>query len=128
MARVTGIGGIFIKARDAAGLAAWYTQHLGIAMKPGEGAAFFWPDDPQTDGGMSVFSAFPQDSKYFDPSPSQFMINFRVDDLDALLAKLESGRVAIDPKREEAEYGRFAWIYDPAGNKVELWEPPKTKK
>ena len=126
MAQVTGLGGIFIKAREPEALAEWYRAHLGVPYKKGEGAVFLWKDDPPTDGGMTVFCVFPAATKYFEPSPAPFMINFRVDDLDALLAKLASAGVQIDPKRDDYDYGRFAWIYDPEGNKVELWEPAKT--
>jgi len=77
------------------------------------------------DAGMTVWSPFPPDTKYFDPSPSPFMINFRVANLNALLAQLSSEGVRIDPRREDYDYGRFAWIYDPEGNKIELWEPLK---
>jgi len=123
MPRVTGIGGIFLKARDPEALAEWYRIHLGAPYKKGEGAAFLWSDDPKVDGGMSIFSTFPQNSTYFAPSASTFMINFRVDDLDGLLAKLASEGVAVDPKREDYDYGRFAWVFDPEGNKIELWQP-----
>ena len=117
--RVTGIGGVFFKSRDAEALSRWYADRLGVPWKAGEGAIFPW-DDPQ---GMTVWSAFSADTRYFDPSPSPFMINFRVKDLDALLAQLAAEGVKIDPKREDYGYGRFAWIYDPEGNKIELWQP-----
>lgn len=123
MPRVTGIGGVFIKSRDPEALAEWYRIHLGVPYRKGEGAGFQWSEDPKVDGGMSVFSTFPQDSTYFAPSASTFMINFRVDDLDGLVATLAAEGVAIDPKREDYDYGRFAWIFDPEGNKVELWQP-----
>lgn len=123
--RVTGVGGVFFKSRDPEALSAWYQKHLGVPWKSGEGAILRWPDDPQVDGGMTVWSAFPADTTYFDPSPASFMINFRVADLDALLAQLAADDVKIDPKREDYEFGRFAWIYDPEGNKIELWQPLK---
>jgi len=81
-------------------------------------------DDSQRKG-MTVWAVFPRDTKYFDPSRSGFMINYRVDDLDALLDTLKKEGVEIDPHREDYDYGRFAWIMDPEGNRVELWEPPK---
>ena len=121
--RVTGIGGVFFKSRDPEALSQWYARHLGVPYKAGEGAAFRWADDPRADAGMTVWSAFPANTKYFDPSPASFMIDFRVADLDALLAQLSSEGVRIDPKREDYDYGRFAWIYDPEGNKIELWQP-----
>lgn len=127
MPRVTGIGGIFIKARDPEALAEWYRVHLGVPYKQGEGAVFLWRDDSQTDGGMTIFSTFPQTTNYFEPSSASFMINFRVDEFDALLAKLAAEGVRIDPKRENYDYGRFAWIYDPEDNKIELWQPVSTK-
>ena len=118
MPRVTGIGGIFIKSSDPEALAEWYRTHLGVPYKKGEGASLLWKDDPQVDGGMTVFSTFPQTTKYFAPSTATFMINFRVDDMDGLLAKLAAEGVATDPKREDYDYGRFAWIFDPDGNKI----------
>lgn len=122
-ARVTGIGGVFFKARDPKALSAWYAHHLGVPYKAGEGALFRWEQDPKIDGGITVWSAFAADTTYFDPSPAPFMINFRVADLDALLAQLKAEGVQIDPKREDYDFGRFAWIYDPEGNKIELWQP-----
>ena len=122
-ARVTGIGGIFFKSRDPQALSDWYARHLGIPYKTGEGAMFRWSDDPQPDGGATVWSAFPADTKYFGAGPSPFMINFRVADLDALIAQLTADGVQVDPKREDYDFGRFAWIYDPEGNKIELWQP-----
>jgi predicted enzyme related to lactoylglutathione lyase len=125
MKRVTGIGGIFFKAKEPEKLYAWYEKHLGLKREPdGSGATLHWADDPRPPG-MTVWSVFRQDSKYFDPSQSPFMINYRVDDLDALLAVLREEGVEIDPKREDASYGRFAWIMDPEGNRIELSEPPK---
>ncbi len=127
MARVTGLGGVFIKAKDPVALGEWYRDHLGVPYKKGQGAMLMWSDDPQNDGGMTIFSTFPETTKYFAPSASTFMLNFRVDDIDGLLAKLAAEGVTIDPKREDHEYGRFAWLVDPEGNKVELWEPPSAK-
>jgi len=123
MAKITGLGGIFIKSSDPQALGRWYRDHLGFTYKEGEGACFLWKDDPQADEAMTVFNVFAQDTKYFNPSTSSFMLNFRVDDMDGLLTKLASEGVQIDPKREDASYGRFAWIYDPDGNKIELWQP-----
>lgn len=129
MKRVTGIGGIFFKSADAQNLYRWYEKHLGITRMPDNGAAFEWRelDDAQRKG-MTVWSIFPRETKYFDPSRSPFMINYRVDDLDALLKVLKEEGVEIDPHREDYDYGRFAWIMDPEGNRIELWEPPKEKK
>ncbi|PYX57613.1 MAG: glyoxalase [Acidobacteria bacterium] len=127
MKRVTGIGGIFFKADNAEKLYNWYEKYLGIKRAPdGSGAMFEWreADDSQRKG-MTIWAVFRRDTKYFDPSRSGFMINYRVDDLDALLETLKKEGVEIDPHRENYDYGRFAWIMDPEGNRVELWEPPK---
>jgi predicted enzyme related to lactoylglutathione lyase len=119
MAKAVGVGGIFLKAKDPEGLAAWYAAHLGIPRSEGGTLAFEGPESE----GMTVFTHFPQDTAYFGEGGQQSLVNFRVDDLDGLLAQLASAGVRIDPKREEYEYGRFAWIWDPEGNRVELWEP-----
>ena len=115
MARITGIGGVFFRARDTDALGKWYEQHLGI---PG-----FWSQD----AGMTVFAPFKVDTTYF-PADKQWMINLRVDDLDGLLARLRSADIAIETRPDEwdaPETGRFARIHDPEGNPIELWEPPK---
>jgi predicted enzyme related to lactoylglutathione lyase len=127
MKRVTGIGGIFFKADQPDALRAWYKRHLGIPIEE-HGATFMWREDEDPDRrGMTVWSIFARESTYFDPTSAPFMINYRVDDLDALLEQLRAEGVTIDPKREDYEYGRFAWIIDPAGNRIELWEPPKSE-
>ncbi len=128
--RVTGVGSIFFKSDDPDKLYQWYAQHLGIHPAPdGTGAAFEWRDAEDADKkGMTVWSIFPRNTKYFEPSSSPFMINYRVDDLDALLEALKKEGVQIDPHREDYDYGRFAWIMDPDGNRIELWESPKGKK
>ncbi len=118
MAMATGVGGVFFKARDPKALAAWYSQHLGIA-KSDDGSLIF--DGPGS-MGMTVFAPFPADTLYFGDGPQQSMVNFRVDDLDALLKQLAQAGVRIDPKREDYVYGRFAWIWDPEGNRIELWQ------
>ena len=126
MKRVTGIGGIFFKAKDQKKLSEWYEKHLGLKPDPGAGVLLRWREmDNPGRVGMTVWSLFKDDTKYFDPSRAPFMINYRVDDLDALLEALRAEGVEIDPKRENYEYGRFAWIMDPDGNRIELWEPPK---
>ena len=124
MARVTGIGGVFLKCRgDKDALAAWYQQHLGIPLESWGGAVLRWPDDTAEDKGVTVWSLAASDSKWFSPSESSVMINYRVDDLDALIAQLKAADVAIVNGPESHENGKFAWIMDPDGNKVELWEP-----
>jgi predicted enzyme related to lactoylglutathione lyase len=129
MKRVTGIGGIFFKSDDPERLYQWYESHLGIERDSGDtAAAFKWREiNDAEEKGMTVWSIFPRDTKYFDPSRSRFMINYRVDDLDRLLKVLKEEGVQIDPHREDYDYGRFAWIMDPDGNRIELWEPRKGK-
>jgi predicted enzyme related to lactoylglutathione lyase len=126
MKRVTGIGDIFFKAKDPERLREWYRQHLGIESESWGGYAFRWQDDPRLDDGTTVWSVFPADTKYFDPSDKPFMINFRVEDLDQLVAQLRAEGVEVDSKAEESEFGKFGWVMDPEGNRVELWEPPKS--
>lgn len=127
MAKVTGLGGVFFKAEDPKRQYEWYEKHLGIAHDPNSGGAIFhWrqADDPEQKG-MTIWSIFPRDTRYFEPGKASFMMNYRVDDLEALVEKLAAEGVEIDPKgvvREE--YGKFAWILDPEGNRIELWEPP----
>ena len=129
MTRVTGIGGVFFKAKDQKQLSEWYEKHLGLKPDPsGGGVLLRWReiDDPER-VGMTVWRLFKDDTKYFDPSRAPFMINYRVDDLDALLETLRAEGVEIDPRRDNHDYGRFAWIMDPEGNRIELWEPPKNE-
>jgi predicted enzyme related to lactoylglutathione lyase len=124
MAKVTGIGGVFFKSKsDPKALADWYQKHLGLPLEPWGGAVLRWPDDRRVDGGSTVWSVAKPDTKWFAPSDASFMINYRVDDLDALLASLRAGGVAILKGPDSADEGKFAWIVDPDGNKVELWEP-----
>ena len=117
MAKVTGLGGIFYKVADTAATQAWYHENLGVG---GEWGAMFpnKKDDPE---GFSLLSPFKADSDYFAPSQSPFMINLRVDDLDGMIADLKGKGIAILGRQDE-EYGRFAWILDPDGIKVELWQ------
>ena len=125
MARVTGIGGMFFKSKDPERLYRWYQEHLGIQRLPDGSSAMFEWGGPGSEKGMTVWAIFPQDSAYLGPPGRDFMMNFRVDDLDALLEQLQKAGVEIDPKREDYDYGRFAWIVDPDGNRVELWQPPR---
>ncbi len=121
-----GIGGVFFQSPDHGGLRAWYADKLGLEEKtPGQGVMLPWRrhEDPEQEQ-LTVWSVFPDSSDYFAPSSARFMVNYIVDGLDALLASLAEQGVRIDPKREDYPYGRFAWIYDPDGNKIELWEPP----
>lgn len=127
MARVTGIGGVFLRARDPKALAAWYQEHLGVTLSDGGGANFLWTDEVPRGTGMTAWSVFPADTDYFGPvtqsGPQAVMVNYRVDDMDGLLEKMAASGVAIDPHREDGEYGRFAWAVDPEGNRMELWQP-----
>jgi predicted enzyme related to lactoylglutathione lyase len=127
MARVTGIGGIFLRARDPKALTAWYGKHLGIQISDYGGATLLWTDEVPPTTGMTIWSLFPEDTPYFGKGngkgPQQAMVNYRVDDLDAILAQLAAEGVTIDPHREDYKYGRFAWITDPEGNRIELWQP-----
>jgi len=121
--RIVGIGGVFFKSANRDQTREWYATHLGLA-DTGQGATLPWRehDDPQKEH-VTVWTVFPAASNYFDPSRAPFMINYIVDDLDALLDRLKQEGVNIDAKRMNASYGRFAWIYDPDGNKIELWQP-----
>ena len=124
MARITGIGGVFFKSTgDHAALGAWYKQHLGLELESWGGAILSWPDDKADDGGITVWNAAAKDTKWFSPSESAFMINYRIDNMDEMLTQLRAGGVEILKGPESHENGKFAWIMDPDDNKVELWEP-----
>jgi predicted enzyme related to lactoylglutathione lyase len=125
MKRVTGIGGIFFKARNPDSLRTWYRQHLGIEIEAWGGFAFKWRSEQTPDGnGTTVWNIFKADTKYFDPSQSSFMINYRVDNLDELLRVLRIEGCNVDSKVDESEFGKFGWVMDPEGNRIELWQPP----
>ncbi len=121
MAKAVGVGGVFLKARDPQALAGWYAALLGIEAQDGGALVFNGPEA----AGMTVFAHFPEDTGYFGEASQQAMVNFRVDHLDQLVEQLAEAGVRIDPKREDYDYGRFAWIWDLEGNRVELWEPPR---
>ena len=125
MAKVTGIGGVFFKSSKGKGseLSEWYQEHLGINLTDWGGAILEWKDDTAEDGGMTVWTVADHDSQWFGPSESRFMINYRVDDMDGLIEQLKQAGVGILHGPEYHENGIFAWIMDPEGNKVELWEP-----
>jgi predicted enzyme related to lactoylglutathione lyase len=124
MAKVTGIGGVFFKSRkDSAALAAWYKKYLGMALEEWGGAILKWPDDKADDGGLTVWTVAEKETKWFSPSDSSFMINYRVDNLGELIAQLRAEGIEVVGGPESHENGKFAWIMDPEGNKVELWEP-----
>ena len=125
--RILGIGGIFFKSANRDQMREWYSKHLGLADQ-GQGVMLPWREhgDPQKEH-VTVWTVFPASTHYFDPSPSPFMINYIVDDLDALLNRLQQEGVKIDAKRMNESYGHFAWIYDSDGNKIELWQPMSAK-
>ncbi len=120
MERVRGVGGVFFKARDPKALAEWYRDHLGIPVAAGQTYASFESTGP---GDHTVWSAFPTETDYFGPGSSRLMLNYRVNDLDAMLAQLRSAGVEVVERIEEFDYGRFGWAVDPEGNRFELWEP-----
>jgi catechol 2,3-dioxygenase-like lactoylglutathione lyase family enzyme len=125
--RILGIGGIFFKSANQQQTRDWYSKHLGLADKGG-GAMLPWreKDSPEKEH-VTAWTVFPENTRYFEPSQA-FMVNYIVDDLDALLERLQKEGVKIDAKRQNADFGRFAWIYDPDGNKIELWQPMTPKK
>lgn len=126
MKRVTGIGGIFFKAKDPVALRAWYRTHLGIDVQSWGGAAFRWADaDGNPTTGTTIWTVAEAGGDFFAPSTSSFMVNYRVADLRALIQVLRSEGCRVLEKTEDSEYGKFGWVIDPEGNKVELWEPPK---
>lgn len=125
MKRVTGIGGIFFNAQDPVALRAWYQRHLGIEVQEWGGAAFTWTDEQgKPTAGTTIWTVGDAKDKPFAPSTSSFMVNYRVADLHALVAALRAEGCKVLEKVDESEYGKFAWVIDPEGNKVELWEPP----
>lgn len=125
MKRVTGIGGIFFKAKDPAALQAWYKRHLGIDVQEWGGTAFSWTNaEGEPVGGTTIWSIGPAEGDPFAPSKATFMVNYRVDDVRALVEVLKKEGCNVLDKIDESEYGTFAWVIDPEGNKVELWQPP----
>jgi catechol 2,3-dioxygenase-like lactoylglutathione lyase family enzyme len=126
--KILGIGGIFFKSANQQQMKEWYGKHLGLADS-GHGVMLPWleKDNPESEQ-MTIWSIFPATTKYFEPAQASFMVNYIVDDLDALLDRLGKEGVRIDSKRQDESYGRFAWIYDPDGNKIELWQPLNSDK
>jgi predicted enzyme related to lactoylglutathione lyase len=125
MARVTGIGGVFFLSSRGEGkdLSAWYQKHLGMKLEDFGSAILQWKEDTAEDGGATVWHVGDRDSEWFSPSKSRFMINYRVDDMEALVEQLGSDDIEILKGPEYHENGVFAWLMDPEGNKIELWEP-----
>ena len=124
MAKVTGIGGVFLKSKGkGAELSEWYKNNLGIEVESWGGSVLRWAGDAVPDGGLTVWNAADADTKWFSPSESSFMINYRIDSMDEMLEQLKNNGVEVVKGPESHENGKFAWIMDPDGNKIELWEP-----
>lgn len=119
MERVVGVGGIFFKAKNPELLKAWYRDHLGFPVGEHGEVMFMTEGDP---GPGVVWSPFAADTKYFEPSTAPFMINFRVKDLRAMLTQLRAAGATVDEKVQDEPYGKFGWVMDPEGNRIELWE------
>ena len=118
MERATGIGGVFVRSADPERLRAWYAEHLGFELEAWGGTVL------RSAGGETLtWSIFPGDTAYFGSREQQVMVNYRVSDLDAMLAQLRAGGVPVDDRVQEMEYGRFGWATDPDGNRIELWQP-----
>jgi len=126
MERVQGIGGIFFKSPDPKALARWYAEHLGVPVGDWGGAGFRWSQQEDADAATTIWSPFKADTEYFAPSEARFMVNFRVRDLEAMLAQVAASGTKVFEARESSEFGAFGWFLDPDGNKVELWQPPAT--
>lgn len=127
--RVTGLGGLFFKAKDSEALSAWYRDRLGLPIEEWGGCVFPWREDADPKKkGQTVWSIFDAKTPYFRPSRKGFMMNFRVADLDRVLAELEAEGVKVSDTREDSDFGKFGWVMDPEGNKIELWQPPTPAK
>ena len=127
MEQVLGVGRVFILAKDREPLARWYRDHLGLAIDEAWwGAALPLSTEQDRGGACVVWSAFPHDTTYFGEGGKGFMINFRVHDLDAMLAQLRAAKCDVDDRSETNDFGSFGWVTDPEGNRVELWQPPET--
>jgi predicted enzyme related to lactoylglutathione lyase len=120
--RATGVGGVFFRSADPESPYRWYERHLGLRREGDSAVVLRWAGD--SPAGSTVFAIFPRDSDYFGPRGQPFMVNLRVRDRDGLLGHVSAEGIEIDPQRADVPYGRFAWIVDPDGNRVELWEPP----
>ena len=124
MAKVIGIGGVFFRSGEPKQLCAWYEKHLGLQRSPHGAVLFPWrqANDEGTER-LTVWSLFPKDTAYFGPANPAFMVNYIVDDLDGMVADLRAAGAQVEDKVEEYDYGRFAWVTDPEGNRIELWQP-----
>jgi len=125
MEKVTGIGGIFFKSTDRDALSAWYRDNLGVPVDDSwGGASFDWREHNPAGDATTIWNPFSADTTYFEPSDKGFMVNFRVRDLDAMLAQLRANGCDVADKIEDGDFGKFGWVMDPDGNRVELWQPP----
>lgn len=125
MAQVIGVGGVFFKCEDPEGLMAWYHETLGLKLNDYGGSDFLHADSAKAfpQGARTIFSGFKSETDYFAPSQHVFMINLIIDDMDAMLARLKEKGVPLEGEPQDFDYGRFAWVMDPNGVKVELWQP-----
>ncbi len=122
MERVTGIGGVFFKSQDPERLRRWYAENLGVQLEEYGGAAFSW-GGPDSEEGVTAWSIFDEKSDHFGKSGQRHMINYRVKNLDAMLAQLRAAGASVDEQTMDESFGKFGWAYDCDGNKLELWEP-----
>ena len=125
MERVTGIGGVFFKSKDPEALKRWYVDHLGVQPDEQGYVSFHWREhaDPDVEA-FTAWGPFSETTDYFDPSSRPFMVNYRVRNLERMLAQLRAAGADVDDRVEEYEYGKFGWVMDPDGTRIELWEPP----
>ncbi len=126
MEKVRGIGGVFFKSKDPGALKQWYAKHLGVPLDDQGYVSFGWKRSENGADAMTVWSPFAPSTKYFDPSTREFMVNFIVDDLDAMLGQLREAGCTVDETIEDGEFGKFGWVLDPDGTRIELWQPPAT--
>jgi predicted enzyme related to lactoylglutathione lyase len=123
--KVVGIGGVFVRTKDQEALAKWYGEHLGLEISEAFWGATFPLSTPDAPGGSyGIWGSFPEDTDYFGSKENRFMVNFRVNDLDAMLAQLRRAGCDVADHVERSEFGQFGWVTDPDGNRVELWQPP----
>jgi predicted enzyme related to lactoylglutathione lyase len=126
MERVMGVGGIFFRATDKAALGAWYRDKLGVPLEADWGGAVFdWRANNPSGDAHTVWSPFEADTDYFGPTRPQFMVNFRVANLEAMLTQLRAAGCEVDDKEEHSDFGHFGWVTDSEGNRIELWQPQK---
>lgn len=123
--KVIGIGGVFFKSPDPEALKKWYADNLGIPLDEGGYTSFWWEKQVEQSKAFTVWSAFKDKTEYFNPSDRPFMVNFVVADLDGMLAQLRAAGAEVDDKVEDTDFGKFGWVMDPDGTRIELWQPPE---